>query len=75
MGKSDQIVTIPTIVTPRLILRAFGEEEIDRLHRILADKDVLHFGTDCYPYLMQSLAFARTRGAQAYDASAELGAL
>jgi RimJ/RimL family protein N-acetyltransferase len=36
-------VRIPTITTPRLILRAFTAEDTDPLHRILGDGDVLRY--------------------------------
>lgn len=34
---------IPTLTTSRLILRPFAEEDIDPLHRILGDRDVLRY--------------------------------
>lgn len=34
---------IPAITTPRLILRAFTEEDVDPIHRILSGKDVLRY--------------------------------
>lgn len=35
--------SIPTITTSRLILRAFTEEDIDPLHNILGEEDVLRY--------------------------------
>ena len=34
---------IPTITTPRLILRPFTEEDVDPLHRILSERDILRY--------------------------------
>jgi RimJ/RimL family protein N-acetyltransferase len=34
---------VPTIMTPRLTLRPFAEEDIDPLHQILIGKDVLRY--------------------------------
>jgi RimJ/RimL family protein N-acetyltransferase len=36
-------MTIPSIITPRLILRAFTEEDVDPLHRILSEEGVLRY--------------------------------
>jgi len=33
----------PAMTTPRLILRAFTEEDITRLHRLLSERDVLRY--------------------------------
>lgn len=36
-------MSIPTITTPRLILRAFTEGDLDPLHCILSERDVLRY--------------------------------
>ncbi len=36
-------MSIPAITTSRLILRAFTEEDVDPLHRILGTKDILRY--------------------------------
>jgi RimJ/RimL family protein N-acetyltransferase len=36
-------MSIPTITTPRLLLRAFTEEDLVPLHRILGERDVLRY--------------------------------
>ena len=36
-------MTIPTITTPRLVLRAFTEEDVEPLYRILREEDVLRY--------------------------------
>lgn len=40
---------IPTITTSRLILRAFTEEDIEPLHHILGDRDVLRYFPNTNP--------------------------
>lgn len=36
-------MTIPTITTSRLVLRAFTKEDIDPLHHILCARDILRY--------------------------------
>jgi len=40
---------IPTITTPRLILRAFFEEDVDPFHHILGERDVLRYFPNTNP--------------------------
>lgn len=42
-------MTIPTIKTSRLILRALSEEDIDRFVHVLAEKDVLRYFPNSKP--------------------------
>jgi RimJ/RimL family protein N-acetyltransferase len=42
-------MSIPTITTDRLILRAFTEEDAEPLHRILGEKDILHYFPNSNP--------------------------
>jgi RimJ/RimL family protein N-acetyltransferase len=41
---------IPTVQTPRLTLRAFADEDVDPLHRILGDASVLRFFPNPAPW-------------------------
>ena len=36
-------MAIPTIITPRLRLRAFADADADRLHHLMGEKDVLRY--------------------------------
>lgn len=36
-------MTIPTLTTPRLVLRAFAEEDVDPMHQILGGEEVLRY--------------------------------
>jgi len=36
-------MTIPTLTTPRLVLRAFSEEDVDAMHQILIGEGVLRY--------------------------------
>jgi ribosomal-protein-alanine N-acetyltransferase len=36
-------MNIPTLTTPRLVLRAFGDQDVDALHRILNQEEVLRY--------------------------------
>jgi RimJ/RimL family protein N-acetyltransferase len=52
---------IPTITTPRLIFRAFAEQDAEPLHRTLAGDDVLRYfpnlwDMECYRYQIERSA-------------------
>ena len=42
-------MNIPTLTTARLVLRGFTEDDVDPLHRILSDADVLRYFPDPNP--------------------------
>ena len=42
-------MNIPTLTTTRLVLRGFTEDDVDPLHRILSDADVLRYFPDPRP--------------------------
>ena len=41
--KDTATMSVPVATTPRLILRAFSQEDIDPLHRILSQEGVLRY--------------------------------
>ena len=48
---------MPTLKTERLILRSFREEDVDRMARLFANADFMHFSLGVFTERKQTIAF------------------